>query len=310
MRNPVPACLPALLLGFAQLAAQGLEFVSPEFAEVAGQDARVETIAAGLQFTEGPVWIDSAAGKPGYLLFSDIPADIIYRFRPGDTLSVWRSPSGNSNGLVLDASGRLVSCEHGNRRVGVSSGPGPAATLCDSYRGLPLNSPNDAAVGADSGIWFTDPPYGIKAGEQRQPANFVFYLPPGQKEPRAMVDDFDRPNGIVFSPDKKVLYVADSGRPHQIRRFRVEGDSLSETGVFAVISPGGPDGMCVDSSGRLYTSAGDGVQVFSPDGKLLGKVLTPEVPTNCCFGGDGMRTLFITARPNVYQVRLKVRGLR
>jgi len=299
-----------LLLQVSPLTAQGVEFLAPEFKEIADKDARVAAIAEGLQFTEGPVWIDSAAGKPGYLLFSDIPANIIYRYSPGDTLSVWRTPSGNSNGLILDAAGRLISCEHGNRRVGVSRGPGPVTTLCDSYRGLPLNSPNDAAIGAGGGLWFTDPPYGIKAEEQEQPACFVFYLAPGEKEPRAMIDDFHRPNGIVLSPDKKILYVADSGGPHHVRHFRLEGDSLAALGVFAEISPGSPDGMCVDESGRLYVTARDGVQVFSPQGKLLGKVLTPHWPTNCCFGGERVQTLFITARPSVYMVRLKVKGLR
>ena len=273
-------------------------------------DARVTAIATALQFTEGPVWIDSSAGHQGYLLFSDIPADIIYRWSAGDTLSVWRKPSGNSNGLILDASGRLITCEHGNRRIAVSDISGSATALCRSFRGKQLNSPNDAAIGPDRGVWFTDPPYGIKPEQQEQPACFVFYLASGSKEPRAMIDDFHRPNGIVFSPDKKILYVADSGSPHNIRHFRVEGDSISEIGVFVEIRPGAPDGMCMDTSGRLYTSAGDGVQVFSPDGELLGKVLTPEQPTNCCFGGDKMNTLFITARPNVYMVKLKVKGLR
>ena len=310
MRNQAFISGLAILLYFSPLSCQSVEFTSPEFREVIAENAQVVAIATELQFTEGPVWIDSSAGKPGYLLFSDIPANIIYRFSAGDTLSVWRSPSGNSNGLILDAAGRLITCEHGNRRVGISDVPGPVNTLCESFRGLALNSPNDAAIGADGGIWFTDPPYGIKAGEQQQPANFVFSLAPGKKEPRAMIDDFDRPNGIVFSPDKKILYVSDSGRPRQVRHFRLEGDSLSEIGVFAKISPGGPDGMCVDNSGRLYVTTGDGVQVFSPEGKLLGKVLTPKQPTNCCFGGDEMQTLFITARPNVYMVRLKVQGLR
>ena len=310
MRNTALICMLTSLIGFSSLTAQGIEIVSPEFNEIVDESARVSAIATGLEFTEGPVWIDSAGGKPGYLLFSDIPANIIYRWSPGDTLAVWRSPSGKSNGLILDNRGRLITCEHGNRRVGLSQLSGPVTTLCDSYRGLPLNSPNDAAIGPDKGLWFTDPPYGIKPEQQQQPANFVFYLPPGKKEPRAMIDDFNRPNGIVFSPQKKVLYVADSGKPHHIRHFRLEGDSLSEIGVFAEITPGAPDGMCMDQSGRLYTSARDGVQVFSPEGTLLGKVLTEHWPTTCCFGGDDMRSLFITARPTVYMVRLKVSGLR
>ncbi|MEA2063046.1 MAG: SMP-30/gluconolactonase/LRE family protein [Gemmatimonadota bacterium] len=289
----------------------GIEILDPDFKDVVDNRAELRVIADDLQFTEGPVWIEAKADEPGYLLFSDIPADIIYRWSPGTgALSVWRKPSGNSNGLILDPAGHLVSCEHGTRRVGISGVPGPVETLCDSYQGRALNSPNDAAIDLKGGTWFTDPPYGIRPEDKEQPANYVFYLAPGEKEPRAVVDDFDRPNGIVFSPDKKRLYIADSGKPHHIRHFRVKGEALEEIGVFGVISPGGPDGMCVDVSGRLYTSAGDGVHVFSPRGKLLGKILTPRKPTNCCFGGNAMRTLFITARPDVYSIRVKVRGLR
>ena len=183
MRSPALVSILTVMLWFSPLVGQDLEFTSPEFGKVASRDARVAAVATGLEFTEGPVWIDSADGKPGYLLFSDIPANIIYRWSPGDTLSVWRSPSGNSNGLILDATVRLITCEHGNRRVGISDVSGPVTTLCESYRGLALNSPNDAAIGADGGIWFTDPPYGIKAEEQQQPANFVFFLAPGKKNP-------------------------------------------------------------------------------------------------------------------------------
>ena len=286
---------------------QTVQALKPEFSAVAGEDATLLTVAAGLQFTEGPVWIPDP--ENGYLLFSDIPADIIYRWAPGDSLSVFRTPSGNSNGLLLDSRGRLLACEHGGRRVSLTLDSGEVVTLCDSFKGGRLSSPNDVALGADGSLWFTDPPYGLREQKPDQPANYVFRLAPGAKEPTAVVENFNRPNGIVFSPDKKVLYISDSGRPHHIRSFRIKGESLEEVGVFAIISPGGPDGMCVDSMGRLYSTAGDGVHVFSPDGLLIGKILTPQVPTNCCFGGKDWSTLYITARPDVYAVKLKVRGL-
>ena len=285
-----------------------IQALRPEFSAVADESAELVEIATGLEFTEGPVWIGGKEG--GYLLFSDIPANKIYRWAPEQALSVWRTPSGNSNGLLLDSRGRLLVCEHGGRRVSLTLDSGELVTLCDSFNGGRLNSPNDVALGADGSLWFTDPPYGLgKQEESEQPACYVFRLAPGAKAPTAVVEDFNRPNGIVFSPDKKVLYISDSGSPHHIRYFRVAGESLEEIGVFAVISPGGPDGMCVDSEGRLYSTAGDGVHVFSPDGTLIGKIITPRMPANCCFGGKEWKTLFITARPDVYAVKLKVKGL-
>lgn len=286
----------------------GIQALKPEFSAVVNEDAELVEIATGLEFTEGPVWIGS--GESGYLLFSDIPADKIYRWAPGEDLSVWRTPSGNSNGLLLDSQGRLLACEHGGRRVSLTLDSGKVVTLSDRFKGGRLNSPNDVALGADGSLWFTDPPYGLsKQEESEQPANYVFRLAQGAKEPTVVVEDFNRPNGIVFSPDKKVLYISDSGRPHHIRYFRVAGESLEEIGVFATISPGGPDGMCVDAEGRLYSTAGDGVHVFSPEGVLIGKILTPHNPTNCCFGGRQWKTLYITARPDVYAVKLRVKGL-
>lgn len=286
----------------------GIQALKPEFSAVVNEDAELVEIATGLEFTEGPVWIGS--GESGYLLFSDIPADKIYRWAPGEGLSVWRTPSGNSNGLLLDSQGRLLACEHGGRRISLTLDSGKVVTLSDRFKGGRLNSPNDVALGADGSLWFTDPPYGLsKQEESEQPANYVFRLAQGAKEPTVVVEDFNRPNGIVFSPDKKVLYISDSGRPHHIRYFRVAGESLEEIGVFATISPGGPDGMCVDTEGRLYSTAGDGVHVFSPEGVLIGKILTPHNPTNCCFGGRQWKTLYITARPDVYAVKLRVKGL-
>jgi sugar lactone lactonase YvrE len=284
--------------------------IKPEdqsFVKVANPDAKLDTLATGLRFTEGPVWI-AAEGSDGYLLFSDIPADIIYRWSAGDGLSPWRSPSGKSNGLLLDSAGRLLACEHGNRRVSLVLSPDSAVTLCGSYNGGKLNSPNDIALDADGSLWFTDPPYGLEGQKQEQPAQYVFHMPAGGGEPVVVAGDFYRPNGIVFSPDKKTLYISDSGK-RLVRSFSVTPDGLRENDLFAEISPGGPDGMCVDESGRVYVTAGDGVQVFSPEGKLLGRILTPQKPTNCCFGGKEYKTLFITARPDVYAVKLMVCGL-
>jgi gluconolactonase len=297
------ALITALLLP-AVLPGATVKSESEGFAAVADPGAKLDTVATGLQFTEGPVWISGG----GYLLFSDIPADKIYRWSAADGLSVWRTPSGKSNGLLLDAQGALLVCEHWGRKLSRVYSPDSAVTICGSFGGKLLNSPNDVALDADGSLWFTDPPYGLEGREQEQPASYVFHVAANGGEPVAVVDDFVRPNGIVFSPDKKVLYISDS-QAAVVRSFRVEGGKLEEIGVFAKISPGGPDGMCVDSEGRLYVTAGDGVQVFSPEGVLLGRILTPQQPTNCCFGGEDWDTLYMTARPDVYAVKLKVRGL-
>jgi len=283
-----------------------VEIVDDAFKAVADSGAEVRQIATDLKFTEGPTWY--AAGK--CLLFSDIPADRIYKWTEQGGLAVWREPSHQSNGNTTDNQGRLVTCEHATRRVTRTAADGTVEVLCDSYKGKPLNSPNDVAVRRDGTIWFTDPPYGLKGRKQEQPACYVFRLDPGAKEPVAVADDFTRPNGIAFSPDQTHLYVANSdGKASHVRRFRVNDDKTLAGGeVFCKIRPGAPDGIRCDSGGRLYASVGDGVQVFSPAGKLIGKIRTPQAAANCAFGGQDGKTFCITARKTLWAVRLKVAG--
>ncbi|MBM4018265.1 MAG: SMP-30/gluconolactonase/LRE family protein [Planctomycetes bacterium] len=286
----------------------GIEVLDEAMKAVASPDAQVRPIAQGLKFTEGPTWYEAEK----CLLFSDIPADTIYKWTEAEGLKPWRQPSRNTNGNTVDRQGRLVSCEHSGRAIVRIGKDGKAETLCSAYQGKKLNSPNDVVVRSDGAIWFTDPPYGIPKGEQKeQEKNLVFRLDPGAKEPVAVAEDFDRPNGLAFSPDEKFLYVADSGKPRHVRRFKVKADGTLEGGeVFVAITPGGPDGIRCDSQGRLFSSAGDGVQVFSPEGKLLGKIRTPEAAANLCFGGPDFRTLFITARTGVWAVNLVVAGAK
>jgi gluconolactonase len=264
-----------------------------------------ERIATGFEFTEGPVW-----HPDGYLLFSDIPPGRIYRLVPGGEAKVWREPSGNSNGLTLDAEGVLIACEHGNRRVSRGNG-GEAATLADSYEGKRLNSPNDVVVKRDGTIYFTDPPYGISPGEQEQPHNGVYRLTPGD-EPELLSTDLDRPNGLAFSPDESVLYVGDSGQ-RKLHAFDVRTDgTLANFRLVADMNheePGSPDGMKVDEEGRVFITGATGVWVFEPDGVHLGIIATPETPANCAWGDEDRRTLYITARTSVYSVRVKTPGL-
>jgi gluconolactonase len=286
----------------------GIEVVDESFKAVVAPDAEVRQIAKDLKFTEGPTWY----GAEKCVLLSDIPADIIYKWTEADGLKVWRQPSHGANGNTVDPQGRLVTCEHSARGITRTGKDGKVETLCTTYQGKKLSSPNDVVVKSDGTIWFTDPPYGVPKGEQKeQDKNRVYRLDPGAKEPVSVVDDFNMPNGLCFSPDEKFLYIADSGKPRHIRRFSVKADNTLDGGdVFVTISPGGPDGIRCDKAGRLFSSAGDGVQVFSPDGKLIGKIRTPQGAANLCFGGPEGKTLFITARTSVWAVNLLVPSLK
>ena len=286
-----------------------IEILDPAMNALLAPGAAVRLLGDAFQFTEGPAWLP---WEGGVLVFSDIPADTLYRWTETAGLAVFRRPSHNANGNTADPEGRLVTCEHGSRTVTRTARDGTVVTLASTYKGKKLNSPNDVVVRSDGTVWFTDPPYGISKGEQKeQEKNRVYRLDPGAKEPVAVSEDFDMPNGLAFSPDEKFLYVADSGRPRHVRRFRVKADNTLEGGeVFVAITPGGPDGIRCDADGRLYVTAGDGVQVYGPQGKLLGKIRLPVQPANCTFGGPDRRTLFITARTHLYAVTLAVRGSR
>jgi gluconolactonase len=264
-----------------------------------------ERLATGFQFTEGPVW-----HPDGFLLFSDIPAARIYAWRPDGRVSIWREASGNSNGLTFDRSGRLLACEHGNRRVSVAQADGTVVALTDTYEGKRLNSPNDLVVRSDGSVYFTDPPYGIEPLPAEQPCNGVYCVRPDGTILRVL-DDFDRPNGLAFSPDETILYVDDSRRRH-VRAFDVQADgTLQNSRVIADMDhpqPGSPDGMKIDQAGNLYVAGATGVWVFQPDGTHLGVIVTPERPSNCAWGDDDGCSLYITARTSLYRVRVSVPG--
>lgn len=291
------------------------EVVDPAFGAYVIGNAPVKQIATGFDWVEGPVWF----GDAGCLLFSDIPNNRILRWTP-EGLSTFRAPSNYANGHTRDRQGRLVSCEHGTRRVTRTELDGTITVIADSYQGKRLNSPNDVVVTADGAIWFSDPHYGIMTdyegfrAEQELPCNVYRVDPSGQIA--AMLTDFACPNGLAFSPDERRLYVADTGRmhssdPQHIRAFDVdEAGRLRGGGVFHKIVPGCADGMRVDSDGNLWSSAGDGVHCIAPDGHLMGKIRVPEVVSNICFGGRARHQLFITATTSVYSVILNRRGVQ
>ena len=259
-----------------------------------------QAVATGLIFTEGPVW-----HPDGYLLFSDINASRIYRLWDGE-LDIYREPSGQSNGLTLDPSMRLVACEHENRRVSRAT-EGALVALATHYDGKRLNSPNDVVVRSDGRVFFTDPPYGITEEQRELPYNGVFTISP-TGELALLATDFDRPNGLAFSPDERTLYVADTNR-HHVRAFDVAANgTLSNGRVFAEMrEEGRPDGMKVDREGRLWACAA-GIEVFEADGRPLGLIDVPQRPANCAWGEDGS-TLFVCARTAVYRMRTTVVGI-
>jgi gluconolactonase len=306
--------LPTLLAALTPaIAAEFAINDAAEFARCVPANAKVAKLADGLGFTEGPTWI-SADG--GYLVFSDIPNNELKQWTAAGGVKTFRQPSHNANGNTTDLHGNLLSCEHSGRRVAMAKPGGEPQTVVAEFAGKKLNSPNDVVVKSDGTIWFTDPDYGLpntpdkkgKVGKE-QPGNYVYRFDPKSKTLTAIAKDFDKPNGLAFSPDEKTLYVADSGAPKHIRAFAVKADgSVSGGGVFCKIDVGGPDGIRVDAAGRVWSSAGDGVQIFAPDGKLIGKILVPEAPANLCFGGPDGKTLFITARKGLYSIPVSVKG--
>ncbi len=285
-----------------------VELRSPRAASLFPEPARLERVATGFRFTEGPLWDP----RTGTLLFSDIPASRIYRWSPGG-VTVHREPSWKSNGLTWDRDGALLSCEHVGRRVSRERPDGGVETVVDRYAGRKLNSPNDLVVRSDGALYFSDPPYGIQSpevgepAEQEQPLNGLYLLRPGGTEPVLLADDFDRPNGLAFSPDEQRLYVADTPRYH-VRVFRVAGDgTLNDSRVFAELpesaGQGRPDGMKTDAAGNLWTTGPGGVWVVAADGEVLAHVRFPEKTANCAWGDPDGKSLFVTASTSVYRLR-------
>jgi len=255
-------------------------------------------VVDGLARTEGPVWMD------GGLDFSDLGLDRLLAWSPGSGLVTLREGS-VPNGNALDAAGRLITCRHGARDVVRTERDGSLTVLAQRHLGRRLNSPNDLCVAADGAIWFTDPPYGLKGRQCEQAGSFVYRLAEGAAEPEAVVTDLDRPNGICFSPDGRVLYVAESGPTPAILAWDVgAGGALSGRRRFADPAPAVPDGMRCDAQGRLWCATTEGVRVYLPDGRPGGAFQIGEEPRNLAFGGPEGRTLFVTAGGSVYALEL------
>lgn len=299
----------------------------PALDRLIAPDAPIEKIASGFLFTEGPIWMPDQS-----LVFSDIPANTIYRYTPSTQQTTpFLQPSGfdgpswpdgafiGSNGLTLDSQHRLILCEHGNRRVTRLEPGGAKTVLAERFEGKRLNSPNDAVYKSDGSLYFTDPPYGL-VGREEDPAKElpfqgVFRLSP-TGDLQLLFAGLKRPNGLAFSPDERTFYVANSEEGRRIwMRFDVRPDgSITDGSLFydATADPaaGMPDGMKLDTDGNLYCTGPGAVWIFSPQGDLLGKIITPEIPANLHWGDSDARTLYITARTSLYRVRLLAQGIR
>ena len=286
--------------------------IDDEFASIVDLGGSRQVLFRGTTWAEGPAFDP----RTGDLYFSDVPNDVLYR-RSGGGVAVFRRPSEFSNGNTIDEAGALITCEHRARRLTRTDASGRRTVLVDRYRGLRLNSPNDVVVHSDGSIWFTDPDYGIRSEDQGGIAPreldgcYVFRFSPADRSLTIVADDLTMPNGLAFSPDEKVLYIADSAYtddPHGVRHVRaydVDGDVLSGSRTHVEIDEGWPDGIRVDADGRLWCAAGDGVRCYDASGCHLGTLLSPEPAANLCFASiDEAPVLVITASSAVYAVPL------
>jgi len=293
---------------------QGIEVIDDLFLELIDRDTEIQKHWTGCEWAEGPVYFPEG----DYVLWSDVPNDRILKFDAhSGVTTVFREPCNNTNGHFRDQQGQLVSCEHATNRISRTAPDGSVTGLVDNWEGKRLNSPNDLVVKSDGTIWFTDPPYGIlsnREGNQRESeleGNFTYRFDPKSKELSVVDNVADRPNGLAFSPDETMLYLADTGEPKDITVFNVSKDSatLSNRRLFAKVRPGAADGLRVDERGNIWTSARDGVQCYSPNGSLLGKILIPEQATaNLVFGDKDGKRIYICGDTSLYSVRVKVAG--
>lgn len=319
--------------------AQEIQRLDPAANRIVPANARLDRVASGFnKWTEGPVWIPG-----GYLLFAEIPANNIVKWTPGHGSSVFMHPSGyegtkpyngpepGSNGMTLDADGRLVVAGHARRniwRLESMSSSAQITVLADSYQGKRLNSPNDIVCKSDGSVYFTDPPYGLRTQDDKDPEkqlriNGVYRIPnarqqkagspPDRNKLQLLIENLGRPNGIAFSPDEKFLYISDSGDRVWMRYDVAADGSLHNGSVFLSAkgdkAPGGPDGVKVDREGNLYGAAPGGVWIISPRGKHLVTIHVPEVVGNLAWGGANGKTLYITASTSVYSIPLNIEGI-
>ena len=295
----------------------GIEIIDPSFRALVLPNAPLETLGEGFGWLEGPVWFADL----DCLLVSDLPHDRILRWTTSSGISIFRQPSNFANGHTRDREGRLIGCSHRGRCITRTEWDGRVTVLADSYQGKHLNSPNDVVCKSDGTVWFSDPHYGIntdyEGGKQiaELPAS-LYRLDPRDGSLRIVADDFQGPNGLCFSPDERLLYVAESGlqfAPDPVQHIRVfdltdDGAHLTHGRVFHHISPGFADGFRCDEDGRIWSSAADGVHCIDSSGALLGKIKVPSLVSNLTFGGRNRSRMFLCASHTLYAIYVNVRG--
>jgi gluconolactonase len=272
------------------------------------ESPKAERLATGFGFTEGPLW-----HPDGFYYFVDIRANTLHRIVPGEKPEVVRDSTGEGNGTTFDLQGRLVMCEGSHRRVTRLAADGRLEVLAERHEGKRLNRPNDVVCKSDGSLWFTDPDLRVPFAERELPYAGVYRI--GTDGALTLMADCEYPNGLAFSPDERVLYVANTRWTQYIHRFELDATGrVLRRRIFAEMASdddtnGVPDGMKLDVEGRVYCTGPGGTWVFEPDGRRLGIIETPEVPANLCFGGPDLRTLFLTARTSVYTLRVTVPGI-
>lgn len=297
-----------------------VRIIDPSFAKYRVNLAKVEKIASGLRWSEGPVWF----GDGRFLLWSDIPNNRIMKWEEETgAVSVFRQPSNNSNGNTRDRQGRLITCEHDARRVTRTEYDGAITVIADRFEGKPLNSPNDVVCKSDGSLWFTDPPFGILGFYEGHPAKIelpmnVYRWDPDSQQLSVVADDVNRPNGLAFSPDEAKLYIVEAGVvPRVIRAYDVvnNGTQLANGRTLVTAEPDGtPDGLRVDVDGNLWVGWGmgreglDGVSIFNPEGKLIGRIDLPERCANLCFGGRHRNRLFMCGSTSMFSLFVNTQG--
>lgn len=321
---PTFACVAsAISLAAAQVPAfqGGIEKLDPALDALLDANARIEVLASGFNWSEGPVW------KNGRILFSDVPENTVFGWAEGDqAASVVLKPSGNlsgdggqgSNGLAVDSGGNLVLCQHGERRVARLEKDGSFTVLADRYEGKRFNSPNDLVIARNGTVFFTDPPYGMKKGEQPEAAYHGIYSISREGKVKLLIDDIRWPNGIALSPDEKQIYIAVSDKDDtRIMAYDLSQDGSVSNGrvlfnaqkLKSAERKGGCDGLKLDQQGNLWTTGPGGVLILDKTGRHLGTILTGQATANCAWGGEDRSTLYITADMFLLRVKTKVKGL-
>ncbi|EOS93876.1 SMP-30/gluconolactonase/LRE family protein [Erwinia tracheiphila] len=277
-------------------------------------DLVIEKLCSPAIWAEGPVWLP----QQDAVVFSDVKGNRMFCWQRRGELTLWRASSNFTNGNARDSEGRVISCEHGRRCISRTEFDGSVTLLVDKVDGRRFNSPNDVVVCSDGTLWFTDPPYGITSDIEGYHAHsqvigcYLYCFDPASGRLSIAASDLQRPNGLAFSPDESLMYVADMsivdfptlGR-RELRVYTVDGNRLSNGRAFAEVAPGIPDGFCVDRRGNIWCSCADGVIAFDSSGRAIGKIPLPECVSNCTFGGPDGDELYITATTSLYRVRIR-----